>query len=302
MPSIEDVLQLTANGAVNGSAYALLGVGFALIYGTTGRFHFAYGLTYAVAAYAAAQIGQKLGLPFALAIAVGALASLVLGVLIERLVYRPLAARSGADSLLTVFVASLGVAIVGENLIRLIWIDEPNQQIAGVPLEPVEIGSVNLTVLNLELIAVCWLLIAALTVLLARTRAGRNVRAVRVNPEMSLALGIDPGRIYLLVFAVGSALAGVAGVFAAAQTAVTPAMGFTPTLFAFAIAFLGGPTRSPLIVGLAGLAVGLIQSWSGLWLSAQWSTPIVFGLIVVYAASRPLQARFQVRRAARAVA
>jgi branched-subunit amino acid ABC-type transport system permease component len=300
MPSWSNVLQLSASGLVTGSGYALLGAGFALLYGVTRRFHFAYGLSYTIAAYAAAQAGSYWGATFWVAVLLGCLAAVVSGVLTERWLYRPLAARAPRDALLTVFVASLGLGIVGQNIIRLIWLDNPTQQITGAPIQAVQIGSVYLTVLNLQQVAVSWAIILGFALLLTFTRVGRQVRAVRVNPEMSLAVGIDPGRIALLVFALGSAAVGVAGVFAGAQTAVTPEMGFRPALFAFVVAFLAGPERSPLLVGLTGVLLGLVESLSGLWLSAQWSTLVVFGIVVVFAALRPLQGRVALRRAARA--
>jgi branched-chain amino acid transport system permease protein len=295
MPSLHDFLQLTANGLVSGSSYALLGAGFALIYSVTERFHFAFGLSFTLAAYAASRVGQELNFPFWEAIVAGALVALVSGVLVEGLVYRPMAARAGHSALLTIFVASLGLTIVGENLIRLLWLEQASQQIYGVTIKPIQIASVHLTVLDLQQVGACWALIALLAVLLARTGVGRHIRAVRVSPQMSLTVGISPPRVFLLVFAIGSALAGVAGVFFAAQTSATPSMGYEPTLLAFVVAFVAGPSRSPFRVGLVGLLLGLIASWSGLWLSAQWSTPIVFGLVVVYAGLRTIDlgARFR---------
>jgi branched-subunit amino acid ABC-type transport system permease component len=287
---------------VSGSAYGLLGAGFALIYSVTQRFHFAYGLSYAIAAYAAAQMGMKLGSPFWLLGVAGALAALVSGVAIEGLLYRPMAKRAGSSALLTIFVASLGLTIVGQNIIKLLWLEQTSQPIYGVTIQPVRVGSLHLTVLDLQQVGVSWALIALLALLLAGTGVGRNVRAVRVNPHMSLTVGISPTRIFLFVFALGSAMAGAAGVFAAAQTSATPDMGYRPTLLAFVVAFLAGPSRSPLMVGLVGVLFGLIESWSGLWLSAQWATPVVFGVVVIYAALRPLKLRTQIRRPSDATA
>lgn len=300
MPSFDDVLQLTANGVVSGSTYAALGVGFALIYGVSKRFHFAYGLTFAIAGYTAAQAGARGIDSFWIALVFGAAVAGLIGATIERYLYRPLAARAEGDPLLMIFVASLGVLIVGENLIRLIWLETPTQQVLGADLQAVTLGSVNLTVLKIEVVVVSWLLIAAVGLLLSRTRIGRSIRAVRLNPELSLAVGINSGFVYVVVFGVGSIIAGVEGVFAGAQTAVTPDMGFQPMLFAVAVAFVGGTESSPLRIALAGLALGLLQSLSGLWFSAQWATPLVFAVVVFYAAMQPFELSASIPRARRA--
>jgi branched-chain amino acid transport system permease protein len=298
MPDLNDVLQLTANGVVNGSSYGLLGAGFALIYSVTERFHFAYGLSIAIGAYTAAQLGAHAGASFWVALVAGALAALLSGLAVEGLLYRPMAARAGRDALLTIFVASLGLTIVGQNIIKLIWLDQATQAIYGVGIDPVHIGSVHVTKLGIEQVILSWALVALLALLLARTGLGRQVRAVRVNPQMSLTVGISPTRVALLVFALGSAMAGVAGVFAAAQTSATPDMGYRPTLLAFVIAFLAGPSRSPLLVALVGVLFGCIESLSGLWLSAQWATPVVFGVVVLWTVVRPFKLRALLRRPA----
>lgn len=294
MPSLNDILQLTANGLIAGSGYAMLGASFALIYGVTQRFHFAFASSYTVAGYAAALAGAHIGAPFWLAVVIGSLAAVLSGVLIERFLYRPLAQRSNRDSLLAIFVASLGLTIIVQNVIRLIWLVNPIQEIVGADLQPLNLGQVHFTALDVASVAVAWTSIGALTVLMAKTALGRSIRAVRANPDMSLALGIDPGHVYLIVFAIGSAIAGAAGVLAAAQTAVTPDLGITPTLFAFVVAFLAGPGRSPVFVGMAGIGVGLVESWSGLWLSAEWATPVVFGMVVLYGILRSGRLRDQV--------
>src|SRR4051812_16809920 len=119
--SLREVGQSVYDGIATGSAYALLGVAFALILGVTGRFHFAFGIIYALTAYIAAVVITDWGLPLLPALLIGLLVAVVLGALVEALVYRPVASRAGENALLAVFVASLGLVIAGENVIRLIW-------------------------------------------------------------------------------------------------------------------------------------------------------------------------------------
>lgn len=283
-----EALQLTVNGLINGSAYALVGVAFGLILGVTGRFHFAFTATYTISAYMAAQIGQSWGLDFWISLVMGALVGTVLGVAIEYLIYRQLAFKAGAYALLIIFVASLGLSIAGENLIALVWIKEASKQIQNLALKGITVGSVTFSNLSLYRVIVGWVLILVLGLMLSRTSLGRMIRAVRVNPEMSLAVGINPVAIYVAVFAIGSFLGGVAAVFDATQTAATPGMGFTPLFYGFVVAFLAGTARPPLIVGLVGVLIGLIESLSGLWLSSQWSSLVVFTILFVYVALRPV--------------
>lgn len=287
--TLDNFLQLTVAGVVAGSAYALIGVAFGLILSVTGRFHFAFTFTYTISAYAAAQAGESAGLPFWLALVVGALVGAVFGVAAERLLYRPLAAKSGAYGLLVIFVASLGLAIMGRNLIALAWIDSASKQIIGFTNLGYDVGPTTLTKLGIVQVVLAWTLILVLGAVLSYTALGRVVRAVRVNPEMSLVVGVDPRTVYLAVFAIGSFLGGVAAVLNATATAAQPDMGFTPLFYAFVVAFLAGLGSHPVRVGLVGLAIGLIESWSALFMSSRWTSLVVFGILFVYVAQRPVQ-------------
>jgi branched-chain amino acid transport system permease protein len=295
---LNNLLQLTVAGAVNGSAYALLGVAFGLIIGVTGRFHFAFTFTYTLAAFTAAEVGSRWGLPFWAALLVGALVGACLGIAIEWLIYQPLAKRSGPNALLIIFVASLGLAIAGTNAIALTWISSDTKSISGFTNAAITFGPITFTTLNLTMVLVSWLLIFALARILVATTLGRMIRAVRSNPEMSLAVGVDPRMIYAVVFAIGSFLGGVSAVFQATQTAATADMGFTPLFYAFVVAFLAGLGSPPLTVGLVALALGLVESWSTLFLPTQWSALVVFTILFVYVALRPVQLGGTLRRIA----
>lgn len=294
--TLDNFLQLTVAGVVSGSAYALLGVAFGLILSVTGRFHFAFTFTYTISAYVAADVGSRWGLPLWLALVVGALVGAMFGVLIERFVYRPLAVKSGVYALLVIFVASLGLAIIGRNAIALIWIKSASLQISGFSNVGYNVGPMTVTKLNIIQVVVSLLLVVALGAMLSFSSFGRVVRAVRVNPEMSLVVGVDPRTVYLAVFAIGSFMGGVAAVLNATQTAAQPDMGFNPLFYAFVVAFLAGLGRHPLVVGLVGLILGLIESWSALFMSTQWSSLVVFAILFVYVALRPVQFRSMMQR------
>ncbi len=294
--TLDNFLQLTVAGVLNGSAYALVGVAFGLILGVTGRFHFAFTFTYTISAYIAAQVGESWGLPFWAALIVGALVGAVFGVAFERFVYRPLAVQAGPYGLLVIFVASLGLAIIGRNAVGLIWISSASKQISGFTNQGYDIGAITVTKLSIIEVLTSWALVLALAAVLAYTGLGRMVRAVRVNPEMSLVVGVDPRTVYLAVFAIGSFLGGVSAVFNATQTAAVPDIGFNPLFYAFVVAFLAGLASSPLIVGLVGLGLGLVESWAALFMSTQWTSLVVFAILFVYVAMRPVQLSTFVRR------
>ena len=288
--SLEQVAQLTVAGIINGSFYALVGAGFGLILGITGRFHYAFALVFTFAAYVASVLEAPAGLPMPLAIVGGLLAAMALGVAIERFVYRPLARASGALSLLTIFISSLGLTIAGINLITLAW-TAFSRSIELVPLRPLNFGAISFTSIEAILVVVSWLLILALSGLLSFSDLGRSIRAARGNPHLARILGLDPDAIYVSVFALGSLLCGAAGILDGARFAVQPNMGIRPVMFAFVVAFLGGTRSGPIVVGLAGLFIGLVESLSGLFVSPQWSSLVVFSVLFIYLVLRPIDFR-----------
>jgi branched-chain amino acid transport system permease protein len=294
------VAQLTANGVINGTFYGLLGVGFALILGVTGRFHYAYGFIYTLTAYMAFPLHARADWPLLPAVAAALILTTLLGVGTERLVYRPLAAHAGATALLAIFVASLGIGIAGENLVRLFW-SSASQALTGINQKPIIWGGDNVRAifLNLDLYQVLMsiFLVVLLNLLMRYTPLGRAIKATRSNPEMATIIGINPNTIYLVCFAVGTFLAGVAAFWRGIKFTVAPDMGFTPVIFAFVVAFLAGTARSPIRVFLTGLFVSFVEQYSSIWLSARWTQTAVFVILLVYLVSlsvdvKRLRARF----------
>jgi branched-chain amino acid transport system permease protein len=274
--------QLAVDGFINGTAYGLLGLSFGLILHVTGRFHFAYTFVYTIAAYVAADLSGAQGVPFWIAVVIGLAVAVASGVLMERVVYRPLARHSGPHGLMTIFVASLGLSVAGENAIRLIWSGSASQSLTGISINAISVGGVTFTSIDVISVAVLWALAIGVAVTLRYTKIGRIVTAARVNPEMAQIIGINLNFVYLLVFAVSSLLAGILADLAAIKYAAQPDMGFKPLLYAFVIAFIGGATRPPLFTVLAGVIIGLVESLSGIWLSAQWSSLVVFVILFGY--------------------
>lgn len=280
--SLRELAQLFVNGLVNGSAYAVLGIAFALVFGVTKRFHFAFALSYAASAYVAAVVVEQTGTPLVPAILVGLAAGALVGVLCEVAVYGPLSSggREGT-TLLPVFVASLGVTVAGQNVIRLLWGSE-SRDLLGFPAGTVTAGGVRLSALELALIATAIVLTLLVALLLRSTGLGRQIKAVRSNPQMSIAVGLSTRRVFLIIFVIASLLAGIIAIFTGMRFAVTAEMGIRPVFYAIVVAFLAGVASSPLRVAGTGFGVGTVESLSGLWLNTKLASIVVFALLFGY--------------------
>ncbi|MDP2628160.1 MAG: branched-chain amino acid ABC transporter permease [Candidatus Rokubacteria bacterium] len=275
--------QLATNGLISGSLYALLGVSWGLIFATTKIFHFAHALTLTVAVYAAVlAVGQwGWGLPagFLLAAVVGCL----FGVATERVVYRPLR-RVNATSL-NIFLASLGLLIAGESAVLIVFGPQA-RDLPGFPISGIALGPVAFTTVEGLWLAGSWALLLLLIAWLWWTRYGRAIRAVASNRELAQCVGIDPERMSLLVFGIGSALVGLGGMLLALRDTVSPTIGVQPVLTAFIAVFLGGIGSIPGAV-LGGLVLGLAENMGGLLLPGHWQGVIAFVVLFLVLVFRP---------------
>ncbi len=278
-----EITQLVASGVVAGSLYALLGVSWGIIYGTTRTFHFAHGLAFTLAAYVAIVLHVALRLPLPAAAAGAAAAAALFGCAVEAAVYRPIRRESRGQ--LSIFLASMGMMVLGEALLQIVFSPTPR----GLPDFPDELytaGPVTFTLADAVLVATAWASIAALELFLSRTKTGREIRAVRSNPEMTTIVGISSERTFLVVFALGSALMGVGAFFVAIRSAATPHMGVTFVLMAFIATFLGG-VGSTWGVALAGIGIGLVENLALLALSAHYKHIVVFAAMFAFLLVRP---------------
>lgn len=275
--------QLILNGIILGSEYALLGISWGVIFNTTGTFHFAHGVVYTAGAYGAVLFADTLGLPLPLAVLGGVAVAVALGMGIEVVCYEPM--RRIQATPMTLLITSLGVLIVVENTVPILF-GTASRTIPGIETEPIAVGSAVITNLHIIKVAAAGSLLAALLGFLRFARAGKAMRAVGSNPQMAQIVGFHLRRVYLLAFAIGSALVGVGGILEAADTGAVPHMGTQAVLIASMAVLLGG-MGSTLGSALGGFFIGMTMSLSVLVLPSEWQLTLAFGLLIVVIALRP---------------
>jgi branched-chain amino acid transport system permease protein len=278
-------LQLLANGLVEGSAYALLALGFALIFGASRIFHVAHGSVYAVAGYLLYALVTLARLPFLLAFGLTVALAAGLGVAIEMWIYRPLG-RRGASHIL-ILMASIGTLIFLDNLVEAVFGgDNKTVGVGGALQQAVPLGPVVFTYLQLVGLGVAVACLLGLNWLRRRTDAGRALRAVTINPAMARIVGIDIGRVRVLAFGLGSALAAVSAAMGAVDVGVEPGRGLSVVLVA-AIAVLVGGVDTFTGAALGGLLLGLAMNL-GVWrVGAEWREALAFGVMLAFILVRP---------------
>jgi branched-chain amino acid transport system permease protein len=280
---MELFLQLLFNGLIVGSNYALLGISWGIIFNVTGTFHFAHAIVYTIGAYGAIFCTDTLGLPFPVSMAGGILFATVAGVLIEMSIYTPM--RRIQATPMTILIASLGILIVVENILP-IFFGVSSRSLSGVETQPFSLGPVFFTNIHLAKIICSWGLFAFLQLFLHVTRPGKALRAVASNPEMAEVVGFNIRRLFVLTFAIGSALVAVGGILQAMDTGASPEMGTIAVIIATMSVLLGG-MGSFTGSALGGLFIGMAMSLSIWRLPSEWELTVGFGLLVIVIAVRP---------------
>jgi branched-chain amino acid transport system permease protein len=277
-------LQLAATGLVVGSLYALCALGWGLIYGTTLHFHVAHGAVFTLAAYYA-YIAQKLiGLPLALAVIAAIIAAAISGILIDRLIYQPLERRGAIRT--TLFIASLGLLTLTENVLAIIFTPDPLRLDVGGLAETVQLGPVFLTRLHLLTLACAIASYFALVAFLKHTHWGHAIRAVSSSAEMARTVGVDLRRVHLLTYAVGSAISAPAGILVAMDIGAEPYRGTSFVLLASVAVILGGIGSIPGAL-LGAFFLALLENL-GVWqIQSEWQSCIAFGVFLIFIVLRP---------------
>jgi branched-chain amino acid transport system permease protein len=269
-------------GLVNGSFYAMLSLGLAVIFGLLGIVNFAHGALYMIGAYVAWLALDKLGLNYWFAIVLGPLVVGAIGVVIERLLLKRLYKLDPLYGLLLTF----GLALIAEGVFR----DQFGVSGQSYPVPELLQGATDLGFMVLPNYR-AWVVFASLAVCLAtwylieRTRLGAYLRAGTENPTLVQAFGINVPVMVMLTYGAGAALAGLAGVLAAPVIQVTPLMGSNLIIVVFAVVVIGG-MGSILGSILTGLALGLIEGLTKV-VYPQGSSIVVFVIMAIVLMIRP---------------
>lgn len=280
--TVEVVVAIVVSGIVLGSLYSLMASGLSLVWSTLRVFNFAHGTLIMLSAYLAWTLAE-LGLPFPV-MALGAIAgTAVAGVVLERLLIRPLLTRDNA--VLMVAITSIAGATFLVSAVQLIW-GPRVKQLPSIASGTIELASTAIGVQDVVIAIVAPGVLLLVAAFLRWTKLGSAIRAVEQNRDLARLVGIRPGRVYTLTLALSGALAGVAGVLLGAIVTITPTMGADPLLKAFIVVVFGGLGSLPgTIVG--AYAVGLITAMSQFLLGLYWTPVVLFLILIVVLAIRP---------------
>jgi branched-chain amino acid transport system permease protein len=289
---VQELLQQLANGIAWGSIYALIALGYTMVYGILRLINFAHGDVYMVGAFAAYFLarwtgagGANASLGAAILVLLGAMViCALLGVLIELLAYRPVRRSSRITALIT----AIGVSLLLENLGIRIFGADPKFFPQLIPPRRVELlPGVVVTNHQITVVAVSFLLMVGLTLFIQRTRTGKAMRAVAFNRDAASLMGIPVNRIITITFAIGSALAAAAGVLVGlTNPKIEPLMGIMPGIKAFVAAVLGGIGSVPGAV-IGGLVMGVSEYLVVGYISSTYRDAIAFIILILVLLIKP---------------
>lgn len=273
------------NGISLGSVYAIIALGYTMVYGIAKMLNFAHGDIIMVGGYISYFAFNTYGLPPMLSLLAAMLVCTALGVLIERLAYRPL--RSAAS--LAVLITAIGVSYFLQNGAMLIWSSNPRVYSSLVELPPISLfegklgvsGEAAMTVLS------CLVIMALLIFITRKTKIGKAMRAVSEDKGAAQLMGINVNFTISVTFAIGSALAAVAGVLlCSSYYTIMPTTGSMPGIKAFTAAVFGGIGSIPGAF-LGGIVIGIIEKLSQAYISTQLSDAIVFAVLIAVLLVKP---------------
>ena len=284
-----EFLQQLLNGLSLGAIYALIALGYTMVYGVLRFINFAHSDVFMVGAFVGYYAGRHLpenslwgGL---IVLTAAMLGCALLGMTIERLAYRRLRLR-GAPTL-NVLITAIGVSLLLESSGQVFFGAAPRTFPAVFPVKNLAFGGLVISTNQLVVIAVSLLLVVALQLIVFRTRIGTAMRAVALNPKAAQLVGINNNTVISFTFALGSALAGAGGIlYALNYPSIDPLMGVMPGLKAFVAAVLGGIGNIPG-AALGGLILGTVETFVGGSPFSTYKDAIAFGVLILILLFRP---------------
>jgi branched-chain amino acid transport system permease protein len=288
---MEQLLEQLTNGLAVGSIYALIALGYTMVYGVLKLINFAHGDLFTYGAYLGLTLltsvlaHDRLGLgPRLLLLAVMVMGLVaVVGVVVERAAYRPLR----ESPRLSAVVSALGASIFLQNALMLVYGARYQVYPDVLPQDAVHLGGLSIPIVRIAVVAVSVVMMAVLYLFVQKTRIGTAIRAAAIDQGAARLMGIDVNRVIVLVFVIGPALGGAAGLLVGLYYGqISFTMGWTYGMKAFTAAILGGIGNIPgAMVG--GLILGVVEAMGAGYLSVAWKDAIAFAVLILILILRP---------------
>ncbi len=274
------------NGISLGSVYAIIALGYTMVYGIAKMLNFAHGDVIMVGSYIVFTIVSMIGLPPVVGILVSIIVCTVLGITIEAIAYKPL---RGASSSLAVLITAIGVSYFLQNVALLVFGANTKAFTSVVNISPITLadGALSITGETIVTIITCIIIMVVLMLFINKTKAGQAMLAVSEDKGAAQLMGINVNGTISLTFAIGSGLAAIAGMLlCSAYPSLTPYTGSMPGIKAFVAAVFGGIGSIPGAF-IGGLILGVIEIMSKAYISSQLSDAIVFLVLIIVLLVKP---------------
>jgi branched-chain amino acid transport system permease protein len=276
-------LSYLISGLGLGSVYAIIALGYTMVYGIAKMLNFAHGDVIMIGAYVSFFALNSFGLSLPVTILLAVAVCTVLGIVIEKLAYKPLRQASS----LAVLITAIGVSYFLQNGAQLLWSSSTKVFPAVFGNGSISLGPLSVSVLTIITIVTCIVVMVALTLFINKTKTGRAMRACSEDKGAATLMGINVNSIISITFAIGSGLAAIASLLlCAAYPSVFPTLGSMPGIKAFTAAVFGGIGSIPGAF-LGGLLLGIIEIFAKAYISTQLSDAIVFAVLIVVLLIKP---------------
>ena len=278
-------LNYLISGISLGSVYAIIALGYTMVYGLAKMLNFAHGDVIMVGAYVCFFATSRYELPPLLGVLLAVAVCTVLGITVERLAYKPLRAAPS----LAVLITAIGMSYFLQNAAQLLWTPNPKvfSSVVGNGRYTLSGGELSVSHLAIVTIATCVVIMAALTAFVSLTKMGKAMRACSEDKDAAQLMGINVNRTISVTFAIGSGLAAIAGVLlCSAYPTLVPTTGSMPGIKAFTAAVFGGIGSIPGAF-LGGILLGVIEIFAAAYISTQLSNAVVFAVLIIVLLVKP---------------